>query len=310
MTTQPITAALFDFLRDLRENNDREWFQANKGRYLTEVRDPMLDFIGAFAGPLAEISPHFVADPRPNGGSLFRIYRDTRFSRDKTPYKTNVGAHFRHAAGKDAHAPGFYLHLEPGMCFAGCGVWRPDGPTVTKIREAIDGERDAWTRVTTARDFTETFELEGDSLKRPPRGYEADHPLVEDLKRKDFVAAMSFSEAEVVEVDFPGLVRGDNAARGAVRGVSVESGGGGVLGSGPSGARRRVGGRGGLDCELMVPIVINALIEERADLFARAVSQGSRDAKDSIRSGGSGGPVDGHAAAQETRTQVNVEQED
>ena len=202
MTTQPITTALFDFLRDLRENNDREWFQANKGRYLAEVRDPMRDFIGAFAAPLAEISPHFVADPRPNGGSLFRIYRDTRFSRDKTPYKTNAGAHFRHAAGKDAHAPGFYLHLEPGMCFAGCGVWRPDGPTVTKIREAIDVERDAWTRVTTARDFTETFELTGDSLKRPPRGYEADHPLVEDLKRKDFVALMSFAEAEVVESDF------------------------------------------------------------------------------------------------------------
>ena len=192
MTTQPITTALFDFLRDLRENNDREWFQANKGRYLAEVRDPMLDFIGAFAAPLAEISPHFVADPRPNGGSLFRIYRDTRFSRDKTPYKTNAGAHFRHAAGKDAHAPGFYLHLEPGMCFAGCGVWRPDGPTVTKIREAIDVEQHAWTRVTTARDFTETFELEGDSLKRPPRGYEADHPLVEDLKRKDFVALRAF----------------------------------------------------------------------------------------------------------------------
>ena len=229
MTTQPITTALFDFLRDLRENNDREWFQANKGRYLAEVRDPMLDFIGAFAAPLAEISPHFVADPRPNGGSLFRIYRDTRFSRDKTPYKTNAGAHFRHAAGKDAHAPGFYLHLEPGMCFAGCGVWRPDGPTVTKIREAIDVERDAWTRVTTARAFTETFELSGDSLKRPPRGYEADHPLVEDLKRKDFIALMSFSEAEVVKSDFLDWFAGI-ARRGAplVEFLS-RRGGGGVL---------------------------------------------------------------------------------
>ena len=245
MTTQPITTALFDFLRDLRENNDREWFAANKGRYLAEVRDPMLDFIGAFAAPLAEISPHFVADPRPNGGSLFRIYRDTRFSRDKTPYKTNAGAHFRHAAGKDAHAPGFYLHLEPGMCFAGCGVWRPDGPTVTKIREAIDVERDAWTRVTTARDFTETFELEGDSLKRPPRGYEADHPLVEDLKRKDFVAAMSFSEGEVLEVDFLDWFAGIARRGSAVRRVSVESGGGGFLGIRQGGPRRRVGRQGG-----------------------------------------------------------------
>ena len=122
MTAQPIKPALFDFMRELKANNERPWFEANKARYRAEVRDPMLDFIEAFAEPLAEISPHFRADPRPNGGSLFRIYRDTRFAKDKTPYKTNVGAHFRHEAGKDAHAPGFYLHLEPGMCFAGCGV--------------------------------------------------------------------------------------------------------------------------------------------------------------------------------------------
>ena len=122
MTAQPITPALFDFLRELGANNERPWFEENKARYRAEVRDPMLDFIQAFAEPLAEISPHFRADPRANGGSLFRIYRDTRFSKDKTPYKTNVGAHFRHEAGKDAHAPGFYLHLEPGMCFAGCAA--------------------------------------------------------------------------------------------------------------------------------------------------------------------------------------------
>ena len=202
MTTRPITAALFDFLRDLRDNNNREWFAANKGRYVADVRAPMLDFIEAFAAPLAEISPHFVADPRANGGSLFRIYRDTRFSRDKTPYKTNVGAHFRHAAGKDAHAPGFYLHLEPDMCFAGCGIWRPDTPTVTRIRVAIDEGQGNWTRITTARRFTRTFELAGESLKRPPRGYDADHPLVEDLKRKDFIAAISFPESQVLEDDF------------------------------------------------------------------------------------------------------------
>ena len=203
MTPQPITAALFDFLRDLRDNNDREWFAANKGRYVADVRDPMLGFIADFAAPLAEISPHFVADARANGGSLFRIYRDTRFSRDKTPYKTNVGAHFRHAAGKDAHAPGFYLHLEPEMCFAGCGIWRPDSGTVARIRETIDERRENWTRITTARSFARTFELAGDALKRPPRGYDADHPLVEDLKRKDFIAVTSFPEGRVLEADFP-----------------------------------------------------------------------------------------------------------
>ena len=203
MTTQPITAALFDFLRDLRENNDREWFQANKGRYLAEVRDPMLDFIGAFAGPLAEISPHFVADPAAEWWiAVPDLPGYTVLAGQDALQDERRGAFSPRPRGKDAHAPGFYLHLEPGMCFAGCGVWRPDGPTVTKIREAIDVEQDAWTRVTTARGFTETFELTGDSLKRPPRGYEADHPLVEDLKRKDFVAATNFSEGEVLQVDF------------------------------------------------------------------------------------------------------------
>ena len=154
MTAQLITPALFDFLRELGANNERPWFEENKARYRAEVRDPMLDFIQAFAEPLAEISPHFRADPRANGGSLFRIYRDTRFSKDKTPYKTNVGAHFRHEAGKDAHAPGFYLHLEPGMCFAGCGVWHPDSPTLGRIRDTIVEKPEEWTRITTGEPLT------------------------------------------------------------------------------------------------------------------------------------------------------------
>ena len=104
MTAQQISPALFDFLREFKANNERSWFEANKFRYHRDVREPMLDFIAAFRAPLADISPHFRADPRPSGGSLFRIYRDTRFSKDKSPYKTNAVAHFRHVAGKDAHA--------------------------------------------------------------------------------------------------------------------------------------------------------------------------------------------------------------
>ena len=202
MTAQLITPALFDFLRELGANNERPWFEENKARYRAEVRDPMLDFIQAFAEPLAEISPHFRADPRANGGSLFRIYRDTRFSKDKTPYKTNVGAHFRHEAGKDAHAPGFYLHLEPGMCFAGCGVWHPDSPTLGRIRDAIVEQPEAWTRITTGADFCRTFRLAGEALKRPPRGYDPEHSLIEDLKRKDFVVIADVEEAEAVRPDF------------------------------------------------------------------------------------------------------------
>ena len=202
MAAPTIKPALFDFLRELRVNNERSWFEANKARYVADVREPMLDFIAAFAAPLAEISPHFVADPRANGGSLFRIYRDTRFSPDKTPYKTNAGAHFRHVAGKDAHAPGFYLHLEPDSCFAACGIWHPDGEALANIRDAIADNPTAWRRVTQAKTFRHTFTLRGQSLKRPPRGYDAAHPLIEDLKRKDFIAGTTFHEADAIQPDF------------------------------------------------------------------------------------------------------------
>ena len=202
MKPPTLKPALFDFLRELKANNERPWFEANKARYIADVRDPMLDFIAAFAEPLAEISPHFVADPRANGGSLFRIYRDTRFSPDKTPYKTNVGAHFRHVAGKDAHAPGFYLHLDPEACFAGCGIWSPGGEALAQIRGAIADNPNGWKRVTQAEAFRETFDIMGQSLKRPPRGFDAGHPLIEDLKRKDFVARTRFDEAYAVQPDF------------------------------------------------------------------------------------------------------------
>lgn len=188
--------ALFAFLRDLEANNDRGWFNANKARYIDDLRDPMLDFIMRFGPRLAEISGCFVADPRANGGSLFRIYRDVRFSKDKRPYKTNAGAHFRHQAGRSAHAPGFYLHLEPGGGFAASGVWRPDGPALAKIRDAIAGDPARWRKVTSPKALGPGGALSGQSLKRPPRGYDPDHPLIEDLKRKDFFALARFSEAE------------------------------------------------------------------------------------------------------------------
>src|SRR6185369_3813459 len=112
-TPQPslmFTRAAFAFLRELRDHNDREWFAANKQRYEKVVRDPALQFIAGFGPRLHKISPHLVADPRPVGGSMFRIYRDTRFSRDKSPYKTHLGIHFFHEKAKAAASvPGFYL---------------------------------------------------------------------------------------------------------------------------------------------------------------------------------------------------------
>ncbi|MCB9463923.1 MAG: DUF2461 domain-containing protein [Candidatus Eisenbacteria bacterium] len=195
---------LFRFLEDLKKNNSREWFQSNKDRYEEEVKMPLLGFIGEFAGPLGKISSHFVADPRPVGGSMFRIHRDVRFAKDKSPYKTAATAQFRHEAGKDVHAPGFYLHLEPGQCFAGAGIYHPDNPTLGKIRDRIVDDPKAWKRVRDAKAFREVWELSGDSLVRPPRGYDPEHPFAEDLKRKDFIAVTHFTERDVVKPGFLG----------------------------------------------------------------------------------------------------------
>ncbi len=200
--------ALFKFLRELRENNNRDWFKANKTRYEESVKDPALRFISDFGSHLAKISPHFNADPRPVGGSLFRIYRDVRFSKDKSPYKTAVGIQFRHRAGRDAHAPGFYLHLEPGEIFAAAGLWHPDGPSLKGIRDAIVAEPARWRRVLRSKAFQEGFDLGGDSLKRPPRGYEPEHPLVEDLKRKDFIVHTRLTQKDVTSAGFPKRLAG------------------------------------------------------------------------------------------------------
>ena len=202
MAKRHFSPELFAFLRDLGANNDRDWFNTNKDRYESTVRQPALDFITDFADRLHDISPHFVADARTVGGSLFRIHRDTRFSKDKTPYKTNTGVHFRHENARDAHAPGFYLHLEPRNCFMGAGLWRPETKVAYAIRHHIDDEPDAWTAATTAKGFADRFELSGESLSRPPKGFDADHPLLDDLKRKDFIAVQRFRMARAKDAGF------------------------------------------------------------------------------------------------------------
>lgn len=196
-----ITPDLFAFLSELAQNNDRTWFQANRSRYEEAVREPLRAFIRDVDAPLESISPHVVADDRKSGGSLFRIHRDTRFSKDKSPYKTWAAVQFRHEAGKDAHAPGFYLHLAPGNVLMGAGCWHPARDALENIRNAIAENPDPWFE---ARDAVRDagFEFEGDALKRPPRGYAEDHPAIDDLKRKDFIAVRHLSEQTALEPDF------------------------------------------------------------------------------------------------------------
>ena len=197
------TKATFSFLKDLTENNRREWFHQNKPRYEEHVRDPAIRFITDFGAHLKTLSEHFRADPRTVGGSMFRIYRDTRFSNDKTPYKTAIGIQFRHELGKDAHAPGYYLHIDRGGCFAGAGLWRPDSPNLKKIRDAIVEDPGAWKRTVGAKRFRDAYVLEGDRLKRPPKGFDPEHPLVEDLKRKDFIGVASISKKTITDPELP-----------------------------------------------------------------------------------------------------------
>ncbi len=205
MTRQPyFSPNLFRFLRQLKKNNRRDWFADNKERYLRDVRDPLLRFISDFAPHLAKVSPHFRADPRPVGGSMFRIYRDARFSKDKSPYKIAASAQFRHEDAKDVHAPGFYLHLEPSNIFVGTGLWHPDSKTLTKIRDEMIEDPKRWKRILRRESFKKNWTLGGDTLKNPPRGYDPSHPLIEDLKRKDFVAMTSVEEEDVCARDFLG----------------------------------------------------------------------------------------------------------
>jgi uncharacterized protein (TIGR02453 family) len=193
---------LFSFLEELRANNNREWFAANKDRYEEHLLEPALAFIDAFAPRLEKISPHFRADARPSGGSLFRIYRDTRFSKDKSPYKTNVGIHFRHERAKETSAPSYYLHIGPGEVFAGGGVWHPSTDGATRIREAIVAHPTQWRSATLSGAFAKRLHLGGDSLKRVPSWADAEHPFAEDLKRKDFFGSTRMSEEDVVAPGF------------------------------------------------------------------------------------------------------------
>lgn len=190
------------FLEEIAANNERTWFQANKHRYEADVLAPALDYIETMGPRIESISAHFVAIPRRVGGSLMRIYRDTRFSHDKTPYKTNIGIQFRHERGKDVHAPGFYVHVEPGRCFLGAGIWRPESGALAKIRTRIVEKPGAWKSASRDGRFQEHFEFGGQRLKRPPRGFPAELPFIEDIKRKDFIASCPIDDEDVIASDF------------------------------------------------------------------------------------------------------------
>lgn len=197
-----IPPELFVFLSDLKENNNRPWFQENKYRYVKYLKEPLLAFIAAFAEQLPAVSPYYMAVPKVTGGSLFRIYRDVRFSKDKRPYKTWAGMHFRHERARDVHSPGYYIHLEPGNSFISCGIWKPNSESLNMIRQVIAEHPQRWLDAIGEPGFNSIYRLAGDSLKLPPRGFDPDHPLIEDLKRVDFLASIQIDEGIATKPDF------------------------------------------------------------------------------------------------------------
>lgn len=202
MSDRYFSKQTFEFLAALAANNERAWFEAHRQEYEDYVRTPALAFISDMALELPTISHHFRALPNKVGGSLMRVQRNLRFSRDKTPYKTNIGIQFRHEVGKDIHAPGFYVHIEPGECFVAAGLWHPDADALFKIREGIVQKGEAWVAARDDKIFRQHFSLEGDALVNAPRGYAKDHPLVEDLKRKDFICLSPLSVTTITSKNF------------------------------------------------------------------------------------------------------------
>lgn len=187
--SQYFSDASFKFLRGLARHNNREWFLSHKADYESHVRAPFQRLLTDLQPALAAISPNFRADPRPVGGSLFRIQRDTRFANDKAPYKPWQGARLFHERRREVAAPSFYLHLQPGDCFIGAGLWHPETETVRKVRHFIVDNPGSWKAAAHAPTFRKRFDLEdSEMLVRMPRGFPDDFEFADDLRRKNFVA--------------------------------------------------------------------------------------------------------------------------
>ena len=186
----------FRFLRGLARHNERTWFHAHKADYEAHVRVPFQRLLGDLQPALAAISPHYRADPKPVGGSLFRIQRDTRFAGDKSPYKGWQGARLFHEHRREVAAPSFYVHLEPGGCFVGAGLWHPETRTQRRVRQFIHENPASWAATAHAPAFRRRYELGSDDmLVRTPHGFPADFAFIDDLRRRNFVALRGIDDA-------------------------------------------------------------------------------------------------------------------
>jgi len=183
------------FFRALKRNNNRTWFEKHKSDYEEFVKLPMQSLVAALRSHFARFADEFDVNPKK---AIFRIYRDIRFSKDKTPYKTHTAAHFvLRGKPKGFLGSGYYMHIEPGEVFAGAGIYMPDSDQLKKIRVALAAHSDQFLSIIHNRKFKRLFgKLEGDKLKRIPKGYEENHPMAEWLKFKQFFVGVTWPESK------------------------------------------------------------------------------------------------------------------
>jgi len=187
----------FNFLKEISENNNREWFAEHKPRYETAKED-VLQFVDQLIPLLAAIDPEFPTDT-PAKKCLLRIYRDVRFSKNKDPYKSHYGISFK-IKGKGIPDPEYYLHIQPGQSFLAAGFWQPEAPVLKKIREEIDYNTSEFLDIIHSKGFEHQFSLsQEDKLKNGPKGYESDHPQIEILKLKSFIAIYPLKDEEFLK---------------------------------------------------------------------------------------------------------------
>lgn len=190
-----ITKETLAFLKDLRQNNNREWFEENRSRYELAWQN-MKDFVGELIIALSKVDPHIHADI-PVSKCVFRIYRDTRFSKDKTPYKEWLGAGIS-TAGRKLAGPEYYLHISPGQSFVAGGYWRPEKEHLAAIRQEIDYNEQEFRGIVQGTTFLKELKMDReDMLKKAPAGYLPDHPAIDLLRLKSYTASSPLSDGDV-----------------------------------------------------------------------------------------------------------------
>lgn len=186
----PFTPKSLAFLRALKRNNDREWFRERKSEYEEHVRGPMIRVLDALAADFPRVAPEFIADPRV---SLFRIHRDTRFSADKSPFKTNAAAHLPPRGFPKGEGAGLYFEISPEGVWAGGGLYIPSSQQLLKVREHIVVHQSRFERAIGSAAFKKKVgSMHGERLSRVPRGFRTDHPAAELLKYKQFLAGVEY----------------------------------------------------------------------------------------------------------------------